>query len=161
MGDSELREAWRYAFRAALRTQRRHDPQEAEDAAQESMLRLFEGRADGKKTAAPSWFATVAHNYVLSRGRHRKVKLRKDRVYVGSQTELPAHLELEREEAHKALAAYLLAGLPTPYRQVVEIAWVEGKTYKAVSEKLGIPQGTVMSRLFRARQIMKSQLMGA
>ena len=45
-----------------------------------------------------------------------------------------------------------LDNLTPDYRQVVELADIEGIRYKEIAERLSIPIGTVMSRLFRARR---------
>lgn len=158
MDDGKLQEAWRYAYRAALKTQRQHDYQEAEDAAQEAMLRLIQGRASGRDSAQPGWFGAVAHNYVLSQGRRKLVRQRNDRTLVGSQTCEPEHLANEDEEAYSTLVEYLLAAVPERYRSVAQVALVDGKSQNETAALLGIPLGTVMSRLFRARQALMAAL---
>lgn len=158
MTDEQLRESWTYAYRAALKTQQHRDVGEAEDAAQEAMLRLLQGRANGKDTAKPGWFGSVAHNYVLSQRRRKLTRHRHDRILVGSQTVEPEHLTKEREEADAALLAFVLSRTPERYRTVIQAVCVEGKSYVEVAELLLIPVGTVMSRIFRARQILRSVL---
>jgi len=51
-----------------------------------------------------------------------------------------------------------LESLPMPYRAAVVLADVQGFTYKEIAEMLGIPVGTVMSRLFRGRHLLQRQL---
>lgn len=53
-------------------------------------------------------------------------------------------------EAREVLAA--VAELPEPYRQVVLAVDVAGYTYEQAAQSLGIPVGTVMSRLYRGRR---------
>jgi len=48
--------------------------------------------------------------------------------------------------------------LPADFRAVVLLFDLEGMTYREISEVLNIPAGTVMSRLFRARQVLKEKL---
>jgi RNA polymerase sigma-70 factor (ECF subfamily) len=46
------------------------------------------------------------------------------------------------------------------YREVVELADLRGVRYKDIARKLGVPIGTVMSRLFRARRQLEGKLAG-
>ena len=48
-----------------------------------------------------------------------------------------------------------LAGLTTDHRQVKVLREVDGLGYDQIAGALGIPRGTVESRLFRARQVLK------
>ena len=59
------------------------------------------------------------------------------------------------DEVQKALAL-----VPEDFRIVVLLSDVEGLSYKEVAEAVGIPVGTVMSRLFRGRRILQEQLFG-
>ena len=49
--------------------------------------------------------------------------------------------------------------LPLPLREVVTLADFAGFSYAQIAEITGVPVGTVMSRLFRARQNLKQQLL--
>jgi len=51
-----------------------------------------------------------------------------------------------------------LRRLPLPYREPLVLAHIGGFSYKEISEILAIPLGTVMSRLFRARRLLRSEL---
>lgn len=51
-----------------------------------------------------------------------------------------------------------LEALPVDFRTVVMLADLEDFTYREIAEVLEIPAGTVMSRLFRARQVLKKKL---
>lgn len=63
--------------------------------------------------------------------------------------------KLEMDE-HGALAA--LSRIPTEYRDIIFLVLVEEFSYKEAAVMLNIPMGTVMSRLHRARQMMKKIL---
>jgi len=63
-------------------------------------------------------------------------------------------LDLLGEESIKAA----IENLPMDFRMVVILADVEGFSYKEIAEILGIPRGTVMSRLFRGRRILQRML---
>ena len=51
-----------------------------------------------------------------------------------------------------------LAQLPEHYRQVIELVDIHGLPYKDAAEEIGCPLGTVMSRLHRARKLLREQL---
>ena len=52
-----------------------------------------------------------------------------------------------------------VAALPPAYREVVELTDVEGMRYEESARILGVPVGTIKSRLFRARRILRAQLL--
>ena len=51
-----------------------------------------------------------------------------------------------------------IEGLGPEYREVVERADLRGERYRDIADALGVPIGTVMSRLFRARRQLEEQL---
>jgi RNA polymerase sigma-70 factor (ECF subfamily) len=57
------------------------------------------------------------------------------------------------EEIQEAVAA-----LPEGWQTVVHLSFVEGFAYKEIADILGCPVGTVMSRLYRARQVLRKRL---
>jgi RNA polymerase sigma-70 factor (ECF subfamily) len=76
--------------------------------------------------------------------------------------EIPDHSvgrEIEvRDELASARAA--IAALPEPQRAVLLLVTVEGLTYEAAADLLGVPLGTVMSRLARARVAVARRVRG-
>src|ERR1019366_9471013 len=57
--------------------------------------------------------------------------------------------------ADVALLEEAIARVAQPYRQILELHFFEEMRYEALAEYLGIPEGTVMSRLFKARQLLR------
>ncbi|MBX5464185.1 MAG: sigma-70 family RNA polymerase sigma factor [Clostridia bacterium] len=68
--------------------------------------------------------------------------------------------ELLAAERHRLVEA-ALASLPPGYRLVVLLRDVEGLSYEEVAELAGLPLGTVKSRVFRARRLLRQRLAGA
>jgi RNA polymerase sigma-70 factor (ECF subfamily) len=66
----------------------------------------------------------------------------------------------ERFEAREQLGrvARMLAALPDDQREVVELAVVEGLPYEEISARLGVPEGTVKTRVARARARLRREL---
>lgn len=151
-------------FRICLRILR--DEGDAGDAAQEAFLKAFRNLQgfDVSRPFAP-WLYRIARNHALDVARHKgaspeeleRADREEEDAGVGAvgrdvaDPEAPSALSmLEGAEAKAAIAA-ALAKLDPKYREVVELYHYEGLTYDAIAGTLGIPIGTVMTRLFRAR----------
>jgi RNA polymerase sigma-70 factor (ECF subfamily) len=82
-------------------------------------------------------------------------------VDVAAWSHQPLPEEPERAVSRKQFCEDLdqaLQQLPESFRVVVMLADVEGLSYKEVAETLQCPIGTVMSRLYRARQLLRKAL---
>jgi RNA polymerase sigma-70 factor (ECF subfamily) len=125
-------------------------------------LDRFHGRSSFK-----TWLLRVVCNAALDVGRQRK---RDERVpqaprdaspdRFGPDDAPPADAGLERADLRRAIDA-ALARLPAPQRQTFVLHVEGGLTYREVADALGISIGTVMSRLFYARQKLKDLLASA
>lgn len=127
----------------------RVDERLAEDLSQEVMLTVWRKAAqfDRSKASAGTWIFTIARNRFI------------DRVRRENRPDLdPADPMLLPEEARpqdEALAGAeigtrvhaALATLPPDQAEVVELSFLEGLPHSAIAEKLGLPLGTVKSRL--------------
>ncbi|MBZ5590413.1 MAG: sigma-70 family RNA polymerase sigma factor [Acidobacteriia bacterium] len=140
-------------------TRDRHD---AEDLVQESMLRAltyFDGfcGTDGR-----AWLLAIVRNAFytrVKRGRGRVTTVPLDEETLGDDrlpdTETVLFQRLEVADLGKAIE-----GLPAVFREVVVLREIEGLPYREIAEVAGIPIGTVMSRLARARGLLKRRLEG-
>ena len=131
--------------------------EEAEDLVQETTLRALRGfdsfRADGPIRA---WLLTILRNLFINSYRSRNRVPRQvslDALQhpdpVAPADPGPERLifsKLETEALERAVAA-----LPRSYREVLVLSDMLGRTYQEISDELGLPIGTVRSRLFRAR----------
>ena len=129
--------------------------EDAEDMVQESYLRAYRFFASFHEgTNCRAWFLRIVRNtcYTALAARDRK------------QNHLPLDSEIEEIEdtsplppvslAKKATVEAVreaIAALPVDFREVVVLRELEGLSYKEISEVSGVPLGTVMSRLARAR----------
>ena len=146
-----------------------HDEALADDLVQETYLRAYRSWATFKPGAdARRWLFTICRNVYL---RHRE---RESRVVdtSGEDAELESlaaaveHGQAERSglgdlldriEVAPAIRA-ALAAVPEVYRTAAILVDVEGESYEAAAEVLGVPVGTVRSRLFRARRLLQQSL---
>ena len=137
------------------------DPSEAEDVTQEIFLRVFDKAARfGGRASITTWLYRLTVNYCLNsvRGRrNRESRLRPlDPVNEAISMDRPDR-DFQRREAAD-LVERLLARLTEQHRTIVVLRDIEGLSYREISEVLSLPNGTVMSRLSRARQAMKATL---
>jgi RNA polymerase sigma factor (sigma-70 family) len=142
---------------------RRLGPQLAEDIVAETFLTAFRLRAryDSSRTDARPWLYGIAANLIR---RHHRDEVRWLRALertgidpvVSSAAEL-AEARMTADSANRAVAA-AIAGLDPRQREVVLlVTWAE-LTYDQVAEALGIPEGTVRSRMNRARSCLRAEL---
>ena len=82
-------------------------------------------------------------------------KLRHINTYAGVSTSTEDSIETDSVMKKIALEVSLL---PDAYRAVAESIFIDGRSYQETADNLNLPMGTVMSKLFRARQILKSTL---
>jgi len=134
---------------------------DADDAAQETFLRVFRALPsyDPGRPFLP-WLRRIAWNCGLSVRRDRRAG-----VPVVSGEELPDPADpAEGPEAvaagneEKRRVAAAMSDLPAELRTVLVLRAVEGLSYAEIAEAAGIPAGTVMSRLSRARERMVAAL---
>jgi RNA polymerase sigma-70 factor, ECF subfamily len=139
-------------------TQDRH---EAEDLVQETYAKALRGFASFRPgTNFRAWIYRILRNTFLT----SRTGLRASAtVPLDSETneehlpiadDTPESIFLERSDS--ALLREALDRLPVPYREVLVLCEVEGMSYQEISAAVGIPMGTVMSRLSRARRALRS-----
>ncbi|MEX0903139.1 MAG: RNA polymerase sigma factor [Pseudohongiellaceae bacterium] len=123
---------------------------DADDLLQATVERLLsKGVPEGVEVAR--WAFTVCRNLWVDEYRSRKVRQRAQwdpelAEAVEINGERNVHLQMELQEVNRAMEQ-----LPRDQHIVLTMVAVQGLSYKSVAEALDIPQGTVMSRLARAR----------
>ena len=146
------------AYRVALRVTGR--PEDALDAVQDSFIRAFE-RLDSfqRESSFRTWLLRIVTNRALDILRARKVRLaipldggadEPGPDVAAPQAARPAD-ELEARELGERLRRAIEA-LPPPQRAVFALYATGETTYAQIAEALGVPIGTVMSRLYHARR---------
>jgi RNA polymerase sigma factor (sigma-70 family) len=129
--------------------------EDAEDMVQESYLRAFRFFASYRDGAnCRSWFLRIVRNtcYTALGSRDLKQKpvaLDSEAEEIEDPSPLPS-VNLSKKATVEAVRE-AIAGLQVDFREVVVLRELEGLSYKEISEVSGIPIGTVMSRLARAR----------
>jgi len=141
---------------------------DAEDLLQEAALRAFRKFSSLREPAAArAWLFTVlvrTHLNRLRAARSRGETLESDMDLGAFEEALaawspsPGPLELVMNRQLGERIARALAELPDDLRLVVTLVDVEGFTQREAAAILGVPEGTVASRLFRARQALRERL---
>ncbi|PUA28007.1 MAG: RNA polymerase subunit sigma-70 [Cellvibrio sp. 79] len=123
---------------------------DADDLLQNTLERLL-SREIPEEVELAKWAFRVCRNLWIDEYRARKV--RQKNVYSLDDTEEPA-VDGEQAIHDQITLAQVDAAmnqLPDEQRSIMALVAVQGMSYKEVAETLGIPTGTVMSRLARAR----------
>jgi RNA polymerase sigma-70 factor (ECF subfamily) len=136
------------AYGLALRVLR--DEALAQDAVQDAFLAIWRGAARflPERGKASTWILTLVHRRAVDlvrRENRRRTDPLEDREPTagGASVEDIAWLRLERERVQVALRK-----LPDPQREAIELAYYGGFTQSELAERLGLPLGTIKSRMF-------------
>jgi RNA polymerase sigma-70 factor, ECF subfamily len=135
---------------------------DADDAVQECYLRAFRHFDGFRGQAIKPWLMAILRN--VCRAEYAR---RSGPVSVGVEADVAEDASpLWQEEPHTAEAEMLrrhdaetirglLAALPEPFREAVVLRDVNDLSYRDIAEVIGTPVGTVMSRLARARSMLR------
>jgi RNA polymerase sigma-70 factor (ECF subfamily) len=137
-------------------------PADAEDLVQDTLLRAYRAieRFDGRHPRA--WLLTILRNTHANRGRGRRPEMLSD-----VETQRAAAPATDEPEAvvlrgtFDAAVEQAFHALPDKFRFVVELVDLGGLSYQEVAVTLGVPVGTVMSRLHRGRGRIRAALEAA
>ena len=148
------------------------DPEEARDASQDVFLQVFRtlGRFEGRSSLR-TWIFRIVVNHCRNRQRWWR-RRRKDRccaledltaaqearLPAGAQGESPYEQARRGEQARLVQAALLR--LSFDHRAVLILREVQGLSCDQVAAALRVPEGTVKSRLARAREALRRELSG-
>ena len=139
---------------------------DADDLAQETFIRAWRGfaRFRGESTMR-TWLHGIALNVIRT---HHAKRSRAGRLFAALSRaasdreepleQMPAAEDLEGRLAARDAIDRALAVLPADLRETLVLRDVQGLEYREISAVLGVPIGTVESRIFRARQRLKPLL---
>ncbi len=149
----------------ALRLTR--NERDAEDLTQDTLIRAFKNFDKFEQgTNCKAWLCRIMTNEFISQYRHSQ----RERMCLDRQEELdenhpdmrdiyyPDEDFCENSEDFSDEVSHALRHVPEDFRAIVIMADLQEQSYKEIADKLSIPIGTVMSRLFRGRQILRKKL---
>jgi RNA polymerase sigma-70 factor, ECF subfamily len=138
---------------------------DAEDVAQEVFVRVFRGlRGYRGDSTFRTWLYRVALNVIRSHrvrpslfGRFRRIEVNAADG-AGELDALPGPGNLEDSVAYRDAIDHALGRLPADLKTAVTLRDIEGLEYQEIAEVLGVPIGTVMSRIARGREKLRPVL---
>lgn len=130
------------------------DSSAAEDLTQETFVRAYRARGRYTPTAPPgAWLRRIGINLAISHLRRQKLaRFLPARLYVA-----PDRREYDRAEARNVVDQ-ALAALSPKLRAAIVLHYYEGLTREEIAETLGVPAGTVASRIAKAVAIMRKNM---
>jgi RNA polymerase sigma-70 factor (ECF subfamily) len=135
--------------------------EDAEDVVQEAFLRAFSAVENLRGEDAKPWLLTIVRNTSLTwMKRNRNAAAT---IGLEEQVEDPSEpspdpeetllISCDREQVRKALEQ-----LPSEFREAIVLRELEGLSYREIATTVGVPLGTVMSRLSRGREWLRRLL---
>jgi RNA polymerase sigma factor (sigma-70 family) len=137
-------------------------PDDADDVAQEAIMRAYRGFDALRGSDVKAWLLTIVRNChstaLKQQQRRAQVPLpeehdTEDGHALVASTPDPESASIRRDEEHTL--EKLIAGLPDDYREVLILREIEDMRYREIAAVTNLPMGTVMSRLARARSVLK------
>jgi RNA polymerase sigma-70 factor (ECF subfamily) len=136
------------------------DPRTAEELAQETLLTVWRKAAlySDDKGSATTWIFTIARNLRIDRLRREVAwqPLPENNDEQPSNDPAPDDVLSEKERGDRVRK--ILAELPAEQSEVVSLAYVEGLSHAEIAARLGLPLGTVKSRMRLAYQKFRDAL---
>jgi RNA polymerase sigma-70 factor (ECF subfamily) len=145
--------------------------EDAEDLLQESLVRAYQGFDTFNPTLSfKPWMFTIMRNVQIDRYRRRRARPMEEPLEGDAEPEpavpmegplysipfAPEDILLRRETVEQVREA--IRRLPPPLREIVELRDIEGLSYREIATIVSRPIGTVMSRLYRGRNLLRTHL---
>jgi RNA polymerase sigma factor, sigma-70 family len=156
-----VRQNWRKVFNVAYKFVGRHD--EAEDLTQDIFLKIFKALKTFDRRNFQTWIISISRNLCIDHYR----SVRKERQTIARDVDAsdlqPATTDRGpyASAEHQDLRAQLrqaLATLPITLRTAVVLRDLQELSYQEIADRLGLPEGTVKSRINRGRIELAHQL---
>ena len=136
---------------------------DAEDLVQDTLIRAFKGLAGFDGAYPRAWLLTIMRNANINQHRRQRPGLLHDATDLAGEADRrnppsPSAEDVAASHAPPPWITDALGRLSPRLLQAIRLVDVDGLTYDEAAVALGIPTGTVMSRLHRARHRMRAHL---
>ena len=137
------------------------DPDQAEDAAQESLVRVWKAlpRYD-QRASLSTWIYTITRNRCLTAIERRRDLDSLTDPAVEHEVAATQAVGPDEDQDHMALLHELVEALPQRFRHVLTLFYYEERSVAEVAAMLGLPEGTVKTNLHRARGMLLERVRG-
>ncbi len=157
--ESLVREQARFVYQVCYSVLRHHH--DAEDAAQETFVRVWRNR--GKLAGIRElrgWLARIAWRVALDRRRPKPELSLDDAAHAVAELRAAGATaeQLASGNQMAALLERLIASLPRELREPLVLSTIEEMTATDIAAALEIPEASVRTRVFRARQLLRAKL---
>jgi RNA polymerase sigma-70 factor (ECF subfamily) len=139
------------------------DPADAEDAAQECYLRALRHFDSYRGPAMKPWLFAILRNICRGEFARRSgaplnmsgaTEEDEDAAPLWQEPQASPETEILRHQDAETIR-HLVADLPDPFREAIVLREINDLSYREISDVVGAPVGTVMSRLARARSMLR------
>jgi len=137
------------------------DTAEAQDVAQEALVRLWQNRARVEPEGAHLWLRRTAHNLCIDRIRRRKTRKEVEEEPDTRHDHKPGPGQLAESSELGRLIEENLIEMGETDRAVILMREVQGMAYEEIAQALDMPLGTLKARLHRARHALRARLVRA
>ncbi|HLK15108.1 MAG TPA: sigma-70 family RNA polymerase sigma factor [Fimbriimonadaceae bacterium] len=135
---------------------------DAEDAVQEASIKAHKAMSSYRGTSRRAWFLAIVRNACMDllkrRGYEERRTVEADPELAADSDSSPEAIVIRAFESEELWAA--IDRLPLPYREMIVLRELEELSYSEIATAVGVPIGTVMSRLARARHRLQAELVG-
>jgi RNA polymerase sigma-70 factor, ECF subfamily len=137
--------------------------QDAEEITQDTFVKVFRAaHRFNSHYSFTTWLYTIASNTcknkLRSRSRHKAMSLDNEKSPFDPTTEEPGPLEAYRRKIEIEEVRAAINDLPTRYKQVLHLRYVEGMSYNEIATTLSLSLGNVEARIFRGKKKIREKL---
>jgi RNA polymerase sigma-70 factor (ECF subfamily) len=125
---------------------------EAEDVLQDAFLEVWRAAAsyDGRRGGVATWVLGIARNRAIDRLRAARARLARDRAAGAASSEREPAAPADEQAASGEVGRLIRSAfgrLPDDQRRALELSYLDGLSHTEVAERLGVPLGTVKTRI--------------
>ena len=129
--------------------------QDAEDVVQDASLRAFRFFEGFRGENSRAWFLTIVRNTAFTALKRNRIDeetvVFDEELHGGQIPHLDGGLALDQAQDRQTVRA-AIEQLPAEFREAITLRELQGMSYKEIADIAGVPIGTIMSRLARARR---------